>query len=254
MPVVFPRCTLLALAVLAGDAANAAPVGRAAIEPLLELSPGVTFSQGVEEEKAQFRGRLQQFANGDTLLRVGEGDGKPVMLIVCSQSGWINPVGETGSAAPLGGEQLKAVRMMQYMGTLTGVAMVQGLVGDGWQLPASAEPVASTGSNAWAYGREQFDITTRRLAGQELQVRAVKTSNGASPHSTDPKATFSTDEDRAARLAELEPVGTWRELVITEGERPASLPADMSLTGWLSSGAQGAVATVGEARRNCSKE
>ncbi|MFN4162762.1 MAG: hypothetical protein ACK4FW_12470, partial [Stenotrophomonas sp.] len=162
MSVVFPRRTLLALAVLAGGAANAAPAGRAAIEPLLELSPGVTFSQGVREGKAQFRGRLQQFANGDTLLRVG--DGEPVMLIVCSQSGWINPVGETGSATPLSSEQLKAVRMMQYMGTLTGVAMVQGVVGEGWQLPASAEPASSTGSNAWAYGREQFDITTRQVA------------------------------------------------------------------------------------------
>lgn len=254
MSVVFPRRTLLALAVFAGGVAHAAPTGRAAIEPLLEQSPGVTFSQGVQEGKAQFRGRLQQFANGDTLLRVGDGDGQPVMLIVCSQSGWINPVGETGSAAPLSSEQLKAVRMMQYMGTLTGVAMVQGVLGEGSQLPTSAAPVASTGSNAWAYGREQFDITARQVAGQGLQVRTVKTSNGATPHTPDPEATFSTDDDRAARLAELEPVGTWRELVIAEGQRPAALPADMSLKGWLSSGDQGAVATVGEARRSCGKE
>ncbi len=254
MSVVFPRCTLLALALLGAAAASAAPAGRAAIEPLLEQSPDVAFSQGVQEGKAQFRGRLQQFANGDTLLREGEGDGEPVMLIVCSQSGWINPVGETGSATPLSAEQLKAVRMMQYMGTLTGVAMVQGVVGAEWALPASAEPVSSTGSHAWAYGREQFDITARRVAGQGLQLRTVKTSNGANTHTSDPDASFSTDDDRAARLAELEPVGTWRELVIADGGRPPALPADMSLKGWLSSGAQGTASTVGEARRNCSKD
>ncbi|MGV6493088.1 hypothetical protein ACTUVK_003294 [Stenotrophomonas rhizophila] len=251
MSVVFQRCALLAIALFSAGA-SAAP---GAIEPLLERSPNVTFTQGGSDGKPVFRGQLQQFANGDTLLRVGEGEGQPVLLILCSQQGWINPVGETGSGKRLAGKDLQALRMMQYMGTLTGVAMVQGIGGETLQVPSSDAAVASTGSNAWAYGREQFTVSTRHVAGQGLQVRAVKTSHGATEVADDPDATFSTADDRQARLAELEPVGTWRELVIADGERPASVPAAMSLRGWLPSAPGGkAVATVGEGRSACNAE
>lgn len=252
MSAVFLRCAVLAAAVSGSAAFAAAADGRADVESLLERSPAVTFSTGVEEGAPTFRGRLEQFANGDTLLRVGAGEGVPVMLIVCSQSGWINPVDETGSATPLPVEQLKAVRMMQYMGTLTGVAMVQGVGGKTLTMPTSAEPVSSTGSNEWAYGREQFTLRAQQVDGQGVRIRTLKTSHGAADHTPDPEAMFSTDDDRAARLAELEPVGTWREVVIAGGERPAAVPADMSLRGWLPSGGDtAAVATAGEARRRC---
>lgn len=251
MSVVFPRCAVMAIA-LSSTAAFAAAPEDAGMEALLERSPAVTFSTGVDAGKPTFRGRLEQFANGDTLLRVGEGEGVPVMLIVCSQSGWINPVGETGSTAPLPVEQLKAMRMMQYMVTLTGVAMVQGVGGEALKMPTSLQPVSSTGSHEWAYGREQFEVSARQVDGQGVLLRTRKTSHGAAGQPADPDAMFSTDDDRAARLAELEPVGTWREVIIDGGERPPAVPADMSLRGWVSSGEGAAVATAGEARRSCS--
>lgn len=251
MSVVFPRCAVMAVALSSTAAFAAAPEGGAGMEALLERSPAITFSTGVETGKPTFRGRLEQFINGDTLLRVGEGEGVPVMLIVCSQSGWINPVGETGSATPLPLEQLKAVRMMQYMGTLTGVAMVQGVGGAALKMPVSSQPVSSTGSHAWAYGREQFEVSARQVDGHGVLLRTRKTSHGSTDQAADPEAMFSTDDDRAARLAELEPVGTWREVVIGGGERPPAVPAEMSLRGWVSSGDGPAVATAGEARRSC---
>ncbi len=67
---------------------------------------------------------------------------------------------------------------------------------------------------------------------------------------TGPDDMFSTDEDRAARLAELEPVGTWRELIISAEPRAAEIPAEMSLGGWVSDDGQ-VMATVGEARKAC---
>ena len=251
MPVVFPRCAMLAVALCSTAAFAAAPNDNAGMESLLERSPAVTFSTGVEEGKPSFRGRLEQFANGDTLLRVGEGEGVPVMLIVCSQSGWLNPVGETGSATPLPVAQLKAVRMMQYMGALTGVAMVQGVGGAALKMPASAQPLSSTGSNDWAYGREQFNVSVRQVDGQGVRIRTLKTSHGAAEYSPDPDAMVSTDDDRAARRAELEPVGTWREVDIAGGERAPAVPDTMSLRGWVSSADAAPVANVGEARRGC---
>jgi len=81
----------------------------------------------------------------------------------------------------------------------------------------------------------------------ELRVRATKTGTTAkAPSGADD--VISTDDDQAARLAELEPVGTWRELVIGSAPMAASLPDTFPLKGWMSVPGKGG-ATVGAARK-----
>ncbi|KAG1223761.1 hypothetical protein G6F68_020259 [Rhizopus microsporus] len=58
---------------------------------------------------------------------------------------------------------------------------------------------------------------------------------------------FSTEDDQAARLSELVPVGSWTEVVIHGGPRQAQVDPGMSLKGWVSMGDDRA-ATVAEAR------
>ncbi|MEG2806012.1 hypothetical protein [Stenotrophomonas sp.] len=250
MPHVFPRCIALAAALSLSTTALAA---SADIDALLERSPALTVSQGLADGTPVFRGQLQQFRNGDVVLRVGEGEGVPVMLLACGRAGWLNPVGATGTAARLDGKMLVSARMSQYMATLTGMARVHGVAGDGLELPASTAPRRFSGSQDWAYGRETFALTSREVAGQGLQVRMVKTSHGMTPSTEAPDATFSTADDRAARLAELEPVGSWYEVTLADGERAAAAPATMSLHGWVSGEDEAPAETVGEAQARCSE-
>lgn len=63
-----------------------------------------------------------------------------------------------------------------------------------------------------------------------------------------PDDMFSTEDDQAARLSELAPVGSWTEVVVHEGPRLPHVDPAMSLKGWISMGGDQA-ATVGEARK-----
>jgi len=142
-------------------------------------------------------------------------------------------------------KQMRAYGM--YMALMGGMAMVQAAAGDALALPAAGQTATVQHETPWAYGKEQYTVAVTNAASGQLRIKATKTGNTAKPPSG-PEDVVSTDDDKAARLAELEPVGTWRELVISSEPMAEALPDAMPLNGWMSAGgARGA--TVGAARK-----
>lgn len=247
------RAVACALPLFAGGVLAASVDETPSLDSLLTHSSSVAISQGTMTGEAAHRGRMQQYANGDTLLfQQGAGDAVdvPVMVILCERSAYFNTVGGLPTGGPLSNESLKAVRIGQYMTLLGNVAMVQGAVGHALQLPANGTTLDATVETGWAYGKEQFSLRTTRLADSGVRFHMIKRGNRITIPASDPDDMFSTDDDRAARLAELEPVGAWRELVISATPRMAEIPAEMSLKGWVDDSGH-AMANVGEARQAC---
>jgi hypothetical protein len=105
----------------------------------------------------------------------------------------------------------------------------------------------SVGENSWAYGVERYDVITQRLPDGALRVRTRKTETVNTTPPAGPDDMFSTEDDQAARLSELAPVGSWTEVVVHGGARQPHMDLATSLKGWISMGDDQA-ATVGEAR------
>ncbi|MBL2545157.1 hypothetical protein ELJ63_30330, partial [Klebsiella pneumoniae] len=105
----------------------------------------------------------------------------------------------------------------------------------------------SVGENSWAYGVERYEVITQRLPDGALRVRTRKTETVNATPPAGPDDMFSTEDDQAARLSELAPVGSWTEVVVHGGARQPHVDPAMSLKGWISMGADQA-ATVADAR------
>ena len=106
----------------------------------------------------------------------------------------------------------------------------------------------SVGENSWAYGIERYDVISQRLPDGALRVRTRKTETVNTTPQAGPDDMFSTEDDQAARLSELAPVGSWTEVVVRGGARQPHVDPAMSLKGWISMGDDQA-ATVAEARK-----
>lgn len=254
MPLIFLRRAMAcALLLCAGGAGASSSDDTRSLDDLLTHASSVTVRQGTSADEAAHSGRLRQYANGESLLFQGDGEDAadaPVMLMLCERSAYFNTVGDLPVGESLSGESLKAVRVGQYLALIGGVATMQGAAGRTFRPPVEGEVVDTTVETEWAYGKEQFSLVARRQADGSAHLRMLKLGNRITVPETGPDDMFSTDEDRAARLAELEPVGTWRELIISAEARAAEIPAEMSLAGWVGDGGQ-VMATVGEARKAC---
>lgn len=241
---------VLAAAITAALPARATTVS---LNERLESASRVEVSQ-VPTSGASLIGRVQQFRNGDSLISLGEGEGQPVVLTLCGGKAHLNlEASWPGAPAAKTAEEKQMRAYGMYMAVMGGMAMVQGVAGDTLELPADGQAVTVQRETSWAYGKEQYAVTVTGGAGGELRVKAVKTANTTNTTNTTktprsgPDDFLSTDDDKAARLAELEPVGTTRELVISPAPMAAGIPDAMSLAGWLSASGKGG-ATVGEAR------
>ena len=106
----------------------------------------------------------------------------------------------------------------------------------------------SVGESSWAYGVERYEVITQRLPDGALRVRTHKTETVNTTPPAGPDDMFSTEDDQAARLSELAPVGSWTEVLIQGGARLPHMDPATSLKGWISMGDDQA-ATVGEARK-----
>ena len=84
------------------------------------------------------------------------------------------------------------------------------------------------------------------ILADAVKPAKTETVNSAKPASPDDM--FSTEDDQAARLSELAPVGSWTEVVIHGGPRQAQVDPAMSLKGWIPMEDDQAT-TVAEARR-----
>ena len=94
----------------------------------------------------------------------------------------------------------------------------------------------SVGENSWAYGVERYEVITQRLPDGALRVRTRKTETVNATPPAGPDDMFSTEDDQAARLSELAPVGSWTEVVVHGGARQPHVDPAMSLKGWISMG------------------
>jgi len=242
---VFLPVVVLAAAISAALPATATPMS---LNERLTSASRIEVNQ-VPAHGPSLLGHVQQFRNGDSLISLGEGDGAPVVLTLCDGRAHFNleaswpgaPVAKT-----LEEKQMRAYGM--YMAVMGGMAMVQAAAGDALALPAAGQTATVQHETPWAYGKEQYTVAVTNAASGQLRIKATKTGNTAKPPSG-PKDVVSTDDDKAARLAELEPVGTWRELVISSEPMAEALPDAMPLNGWMSAGGAGG-ATVGAARKS----
>ncbi|MBX9403475.1 hypothetical protein K4L06_19350 [Lysobacter sp. BMK333-48F3] len=120
--------------------------------------------------------------------------------------------------------------------------------------PAPGASLERTASTDWAYGQEQYRVRIQAEPDASYAVEIVKTATVTRPEpaqAPDPSgqfATLSTSEDRAARLAELAPVGMRIAARVRLQPPSAPLPDDFSLQGWTP-GKGAPAATLGEARR-----
>lgn len=197
---------------------------------------------------ASLLAQVQQFRNGDSLISLGEGEGTPVVLMLCNGKAHFNLEANWPGAPEAKTQEEKQMRAYgMYMAVMGGMAMVQAAAGDALALPAPGQTATVQHETPWAYGKEHYAVAVTRATSGELRVRATKTGTTAkAPSGADD--VISTDDDQAARLAELEPVGTWRELVIGSAPMAASLPDTFPLKGWMSVPGKGG-ATVGAARK-----
>ena len=141
--------------------------------------------------------------------------------------------------------------MIVYQALMSGLGAVAGVIGPAGEVVTVADDGSETrsvGESSWAYGVERYEVITQRLPDGALRVRTRKTETVNTTPPAGPDDMFSTEDDQAARLSELAPVGSWTEVVVHGGARLPHMDPATSLKGWISMGDDQA-ATVGEARK-----
>ncbi|RRU84019.1 hypothetical protein EGJ24_08985 [Stenotrophomonas maltophilia] len=170
------------------------------------------------------------------------------VLMLCREAVYLQiPAGKAGDVA-LAAEQRQMIAYQAMMSGLGSLATVAEAAGDSVMVADDGSETRRAGESSWAYGVERHDVTTQRMADGALRIRARKTETVNKAKPAEPDDMFSTEDDQAARLSELAPVGSWTEVVVHGGPRQAQVDPTMSLKGWISMGDDQA-ATVGEARK-----
>jgi hypothetical protein len=252
------KCVSLSCVLIAGAAfpSIAAAADRPeTLEALIERSARITITQALPAGGAADHAVIEQFANGDMLVRHGVGEGVPIVLTICKRATFLNTAPDKAGAAPLSGNQLRAIRGAQYMGALAGMAMLTGVAGRDAELPAAGASIRTEKTTSWAYGRERYALEVSRDTDGQVRVQATKIATETTTPASGPDDLVSTDDDRAARLAELEPVGTRREMAVSPQARGTELSATLPLRGWVDASGD-TYANVGKARDEepaCSK-
>ncbi|WP_223620561.1 hypothetical protein [Lysobacter sp. ESA13C] len=259
---------LLALAPLRGDAAEAVvaseatpATAQAECRKLLQLSrciASVEMSSHAPPDQP-YRGRWQRYRGNESQATVQLGE-NTVESIVLSDGRHFTKTNlkpqQTGSAAELG--PLLASTPVMWLGLL---------LGENFELPLPGHDVDAVGENSWAYGVEKYRVQVKAQGEGRYRIDLAKTATvgGEAPEEPAPQAgecsdadakagrceqpfVFSTAEDRAARLAELAPVGSGFTAVIGLHTPTQALPDSLSLSGWTSSDGK-PYATLGDARR-----
>ncbi|MGF6416949.1 hypothetical protein ABH900_000410 [Stenotrophomonas sp. AN71] len=235
------RCALsVSLIALAG----AAQAGTLSLEDAAESAASIETRYLKEPGAAVTTFTTQYFANGEIMM--GWDDQR--VLLLCRKAAYLNLPGMKPEAGKLTTGQRQMVAYEAMMAGIGGIAALAGVTGETIEYADDGSERRSTGEGSWAYGVERYEVTSQRLADGAVRVRALKTETVNKAKPSAPDDTFSTDDDQAARLAELAPVGSWTELVIHGGPRQPGVDAGMSLKGWVSTVDKQAV-TVGEARK-----
>ncbi len=187
--------------------------------------------------------QTQHFANGDQMTTWADGG----VLMVCRKVGYLKVPADKPEVATLPLEQRQMLVYAAMMGSIGGVVQVMQWTGENVEVADDGSVTTHNAESSWAYGVQRAEVTTQRMPDGALRVRARTTATVESTPRSGPDASFSTDADRDARMAELPAVGSWMEVLIGTQPKAARIDPAFSLTGWVSSG-EGHAATVGEAR------
>ncbi|MBN5032082.1 Uncharacterised protein [Stenotrophomonas maltophilia] len=237
------RGTLLAVLVGFAGAATAASTSPVSLTDAAENASliEIRHSAGAGSPVASIR--TQYFASEE--MSVSWDDQQ--VLVLCKEAAYLQIPPAKLKAAALSTEQRQ---MIVYQALMSGLGAVAGVVGPAGEMVAVADDGSETrsiGESHWAYGIERYDVTTQRMPGGALRVHSRKTETVNTTPPASPDDTFSTEDDQAARLSELAPVGSWTEVLIHGGPRLPHIDPATSLKGWISMGDDQA-ATVAEAR------
>jgi len=202
------RCALFAALIGVIGTAGAAATTKVSLMTASEEASLIETRHSTGEGAAVSSFTTEYFANGEISMAWED---KRVLLL-CKKAAYLNLPGMKPDASKLSVEQRQMVAYEAMMAGFGGIAALGSVTGE----------------------------------SVRVRVRKQATVNNAKPSS--PDDTFSTDEDQAARLAELAPTGSWTEVLIHGGRRKQGNDPAMSLKGWVSTVEQHA-ATVGDARR-----
>lgn len=238
------RGTLLAVLVGFAGAATAASTSPVSLTDAAENASliEIRHSAGAGSPVASIR--TQYFASEE--MSVSWDDQQ--VLVLCKEAAYLQIPPAKLKAGALSTEQRQ---MIVYQALMSGLGAVAGVVGPAGEMVAVADDGSETrsiGESHWAYGIERYDVTTQRMPGGALRVHSRKTETVNTTPPASPDDTFSTEDDQAARLSELAPVGSWTEVLIHGGPRLPHIDPATSLKGWISMGDDQA-ATVAEARK-----
>lgn len=237
------RGTLLAVLVGFAGAATAASTSPVSLTDAAENASliEIRHSAGAGSPVASIR--TQYFASEE--MSVSWDDQQ--VLVLCKEAAYLQIPPAKLKAGALSTEQRQ---MIVYQALMSGLGAVAGVVGPAGEVVAVADDGSETrsiGESHWAYGIERYDVTTQRMPGGALRVHSRKTETVNMTPPASPDDTFSTEDDQAARLSELAPVGSWTEVLIHGGPQLPHIDPATSLKGWISMGDDQA-ATVAEAR------
>jgi len=237
------RGTLLAVLVGFAGAATAASTSPVSLTDAAENASliEIRHSAGAGSPVASIR--TQYFASEE--MSVSWDDQQ--VLVLCKEAAYLQIPPAKLKAGALSTEQRQ---MIVYQALMSGLGAVAGVVGPAGEMVAVADDGSETrsiGESHWAYGIERYDVTTQRMPGGALRVHSRKTETVNTTPPASPDDTFSTEDDQAARLSELAPVGSWTEVLIHGGPRLPHIDPATSLKGWISMGDDQA-ATVAVAR------
>ncbi len=238
------RCALLSALVASVCAANTASAASVSLIKAADRASLIESRHSAGEGAPAVPVTTRYFANDEVLISWDDQQ----VLMLCKEAVYLEiPAGKAGAGAlaPETRQMIAYQALMSGMGSLAAVAEA---AGDSVEVADDGSETRRVGESNWAYGVERYDVTTQRMADGALRVRTAKTAtvNNAKPASPDDM--LSTEDDQAARLSELAPVGSWTEVVIHGGPRQAQVDPAMSLKGWIPMEDDQAT-TVAEARR-----
>lgn len=186
------------------------------------------------------------YYQGGAMLMSWNGDQR--VLLLCKGAAYLDLPGMKPAASELPSEKRSLVAYHAMQATFGGVSAIGGLVDGRLAVAEDGSELRREAERRWAYGIERYDVITQRMPGGALRIRALKTATVNTAKPSKPGDTFSSDEDQAARLAELGAVGSWTEITIYDTPARGNVDPNLSLKGWVSVKGDNA-ATVGEARR-----
>ncbi|WP_164146408.1 hypothetical protein [Stenotrophomonas maltophilia] len=238
------RSALLATMIASVCAAHAASTSQVSLTDAAENASLIETRHSSGEGAAVTSMKTQYFANEE--MSVSWDDQQ--VLVLCRETAYLKIPAAKLKAGALTAEQRQMIVYQALMSGLGAVAGVVGPAGERVTVADDGSETRSVGENNWAYGVERYEVITQRLPDGALRVRTRKTETVNTTPPAGPDDMFSTEDDQAARLSELAPVGSWTEVVVRGGARQPHVDPAMSLQGWISMGDDHA-ATVAEARK-----